>query len=338
MRWTEGGIEFEADPKHRQLIMETFGFDERSKGLVNNGEKDGREEVGDGEEMGKGEATEFRGVVARMNFLSQDCPDLQFPVKECSKQMSRPTKGAWKSAKKIARYLVRREKVVWRYDWQDESGETYTVADSDWGGNTRERKSTSGGAWFMGGHCIKTWSCTQGAFALSSAEAEFYAMIEAVVRSKGLKSLARELGFRNVSNVVVLGTDSSAAKSFVCRRGLGKMRHIEIRDLWLQKEVREGKLKVVKVMGRENPADLMTKILNIGEVEERLRGLNLTMVRRDGGAAKKLTIRDDDGSYRGDGDDDQRHCLLALFVRDCKEAINDGPARTGPGYGTWRWW
>ena len=91
-------------------------------------------------------------------------------------------------------------------------------------------------------------------------------MIEAVVRSKGLASLARELGFKRISNVVVLGTDSSAAKSFVCRRGLWKMRHIEIRDLWLQKEVREGKVKVVKVLGSENPADLMTKILNFGEI------------------------------------------------------------------------
>ena len=101
--------------------------------------------------MEKREGTEFRGVVARMNFLSQDCPDLQFPVKECSKQMANPTKGAWRSAKKIARYLVGRKKVVWRYDWQDEGEETYTVTDSDWGGNSRERKSTSGGAWFMGG-------------------------------------------------------------------------------------------------------------------------------------------------------------------------------------------
>ena len=185
-----------------------------------------------------------------------------------------------------------RRKVVWRYDWQDEGEETYTVSDSDWGGNCKERKSTSGGAWFMGGHCIKTWSCTQGAFALSSAEAEFYAMIEAVVRSKGLRSLARELGFRNMSNVVVLGTDSRAAKSFVCRRGLGKMRHIEIRDLWLQKEVREGRLKIVKVPGNENPADLMTKILNIGEIRERLRTMNLKMVMRNQGAAAE---GDEDG-------------------------------------------
>ena len=132
----------------------------------------------------------------------------------------------------------------------------------------------------MGGHCIKTWSCTQGAFALSSAEAEFYAMIEAVVRSKGLKNLAKELGFRNVSNVVVLGTDSNAAKSFVCRRGLGKMRHIEIRDLWLQKEVREGRLKIVKVLGSENPADLMTKVLHIGEIVKRLNWMNLGRMRK----------------------------------------------------------
>ena len=48
------------------------------------------------------------------------------------------------------------------------------------------------------------------------------------------------------------------------------MRHIEIRELWLQKEVLEGKVKVVKVLGTENPADLMTKVLTKAEIEERL--------------------------------------------------------------------
>ena len=101
VRWTDRGIEFEADPKHRLLIMDAFGFKEGSRGLVNNGEKDVKEEVGDCEEMEEKEGTEFRGIAARMNFLGQDCPDLQFPVKECSKQMARPTKRAWKSAKKM---------------------------------------------------------------------------------------------------------------------------------------------------------------------------------------------------------------------------------------------
>ena len=52
---------------------------------------------------------------------------------------------------------------------------------------------------------------------------------------------------RGVANVAHLGTDSSSAKSFVSRRGLGKMRHVDIRDLWFQKKVREGKVLVHEV-------------------------------------------------------------------------------------------
>ena len=100
-------------------------------------------------------------------------------------------------------------------------------------------------------------------------------MVEAVTRAKGLGSLARDLGFSNISSVVQLGTDSSAAKSFVCRRGLGKMRHLDIRDLWLQKEVADGKLEVSKVLGTENPADLMTKILGIKDIGNRLGRMSM---------------------------------------------------------------
>ena len=133
----------------------------------------------------------------------------------------------------------------------------------------------------LGDHCIKTWSASQGAYALSSAEAEFYAMIEGVTRAKGLMVLAKELGFSELSNVVHLGTDSSAAKSFVSRRGLGKMRHLEIRDLWLQKEVREGKVEISKIPGEENPADLMTKILGIKDIESRLEGMNIKVEKKE---------------------------------------------------------
>ena len=39
---------------------------------------------------------------------------------------------------------------------------------------------------------------TQGAYALISAEAKFYAMIEAVLRAKGLRNLAVEVGFTDL--------------------------------------------------------------------------------------------------------------------------------------------
>ena len=127
----------------------------------------------------------------------------------------------------------------------------------------------------MGGHCVKTWSTTQGAVALSSAEAEFYAMVDGVIKGKWMVTIARELGFGEMKSKIVIGTDSSAAKSFVARRGMGRMRHIEVRDLWLKEEVRKGMVAVEKVKGSENPADLMTKFLCKADVEERLKGMNV---------------------------------------------------------------
>ena len=276
VRYTESGIEYEADPRHRQAILDHFGFEEGSRVLGVNGDKGTKIEDWEEEELDKEEAKVFRGMAARFNYLSLDCPDLQFPSKRGSKDMAKPKRGSWQGIKKLARYLVGRKSVVLKYGWQEEEPtESEVSADSDWGGDVNDRRSTSGGMWMMGKHCIKTWSSTQGAYALSSAEAELYGMIEGVTRGKGLLTLAGELGFNNLTNVITLGTDSSAAKSFVCRRGLGRMRHLEIRDLWLQKEVLEGKVKVVKLKGTENPADLMTKVLSIKEIDSRLAGMGL---------------------------------------------------------------
>ena len=141
-----------------------------------------------------------------------------------------------------------RGSVVWRYEWQDECRHGNTFGDSDWGGTRKDRRSTSGGVFMVGKHAIKTWSATQHAFALSSAEAELYAMVEGVTRAKGLCSLSRDMGF-NLDQVIRLGTDSQAAKSFVNRRGLGRMRHLDIRNMWLQSEVLAGTVIVDKVSG-----------------------------------------------------------------------------------------
>ena len=47
------------------------------------------------EELSREEAKTFMGIAARLNFLSLDCPGLQFPTKNCSREMARPTRGSW---------------------------------------------------------------------------------------------------------------------------------------------------------------------------------------------------------------------------------------------------
>ena len=180
--------------------------------------------------------------------------------------------------KKTLRFLVGRQCVVWKFEWQEEVGHVQVFADSDWGGDRRSRKSTSGGAILLGRHCVRTWSSTQSAIALSSAEAEFYAIVDATLRAKGMLSVLSELGLSSMSKVLEVFTDSAAAKSFVSKRGLGKMRHLELRDLWLQREVGEGHVVVTKVAGSKNPADAMTKFLSRAELQNRLERLGLELV------------------------------------------------------------
>ena len=70
VKWKEGGLEYEADPRHRSEVMKYFGFEEDSRALTVNGDKDIKEEEGDEEELIKTEGTVFRGLAARFNFMS----------------------------------------------------------------------------------------------------------------------------------------------------------------------------------------------------------------------------------------------------------------------------
>ncbi len=101
----------------------------------------------------------------------------------------------------------------------------------------------------VGSHCLRTWSSTQAPVALSSAEAEYYAMVDATTRAVGIRAMLLELGVL-CRGPIELFSDSSAARGFTARKGLGKMRHLEVRHLWLQAEVSSHRVVLRRVAGR----------------------------------------------------------------------------------------
>ena len=107
-----------------------------------------------------------------------------------------------------------------------------------------------------GSHCIKSHSSTQATIALSSAEAEYYALVKAGSVALGLRAMYRDLGIELKLNLI---TDATGAKGIATRRGLGKLRHVEVHLLWLQQHLRQKTFSLHKVKGTENPADIFTK-------------------------------------------------------------------------------
>ena len=121
-----------------------------------------------------------------------------------------------------------------------------------------------------GRHCIKSWSSNQSAIALSSGEAEFYAMIKGSSELLGIISLAQDL---NVSLNGHLHSDSSAAIGISQRRGLGKVKHMHTQYLWIQERIRAKDFVVHKVGTDNNVADLFTKHLARPKIDKFMSSL-----------------------------------------------------------------
>ena len=83
-----------------------------------------------------------------------------------------------------------------------------------------------------------------------------YAANFGVEQAKGIQSFAQDL---NIEIKLRLCIDASATKAIIERRGLGKTRHIEVEDLWLQDQLKSGKLRVIKVHTDHNMSDIGTK-------------------------------------------------------------------------------
>ena len=116
----------------------------------------------------------------------------------------------------------------------------------------------------FGKSIIKSWSTNQAVIALSSGEAEYYALVKGASTGIGLTSLLQDLGIGG--RRIRLMTDSSAAVRISNRLGTGKVRHIEVNQLWVQEKVAHGLISVHKVDGKTNRADALTKPVSAEEL------------------------------------------------------------------------
>ena len=129
------------------------------------------------------------------------------------------------------------------------------------------------------GALVRHSATLQAVTSLSSAEAEFYACSKAAQMALGLQSYLADWG---VAARIEIGTDSSGAKAFSERRGVGRMRHIATRYLWLQERIQTKHLRVRKVAGEDNEADVLTKALGEAAHVRWLRELGYQLLAEPG--------------------------------------------------------
>ena len=72
-----------------------------------------------------------------------------------------------------------------------------------------------------------------------------------------------------------LRMDSKAAKAIVIRLGVGMVRHLEVKILWIQSLTEQKRMQVWKIDGDKNIADLGTKVLAKDRFEMLLQMSNI---------------------------------------------------------------
>ena len=130
----------------------------------------------------------------------------------------------------------------------------------------------------MGEHLIKSWSSTQKITALSSGEAEYYAIVKGAEQGMGVRSMLIDFQISEASiRYIEVKEDSSAAKGIASRRGLGKLKHVDIKELWIQEKVHSGDLKITKVPGTINLADALTKYCDVQVINHHISSTHQTL-------------------------------------------------------------
>ena len=111
----------------------------------------------------------------------------------------------------MLRYIKAARNVGICFCWQDPVYEVTGWGDSDWAGDRKTRKSTSGGAVMLGSHLLHHYSSTQSNIALSSGEAELNSNVKICVESLAVKNMAADIG---MELDVVTCTDSSRQRGY----------------------------------------------------------------------------------------------------------------------------
>ena len=109
----------------------------------------------------------------------------------------------------------------------------------------------------------RSWG--QASVASSSCEAELMAASEGIKEALLLQEVLMLAGLGH--SEIEIKVDSSAAHAFFHRRGVGRMKHIDSRILWLQDWIAAGGVRLKKIPRTQNLADTLTHTPSAKELE-----------------------------------------------------------------------
>ncbi|TPX42812.1 DNA-directed DNA polymerase [Synchytrium endobioticum] len=185
-------------------------------------------------------------------------PDIMTSVSILCKYSSNPTTYHWKGVLHLLKYLKGSQNYILELGGTELSG----YADSDWATNKEDRKSRSGMIIKMGRGCVSWSSKKQSTIALSSSEAEYYALGDTIKEILWLQNLLEGIQYTVPLPTIIYednrGAQLMAENPLVTPRA----KHIDVKYHFIRHHVENGRIKLFSIPTVDQIADGLTKPLD----------------------------------------------------------------------------
>ncbi|KAK8951746.1 hypothetical protein KSP39_PZI003779 [Platanthera zijinensis] len=208
------------------------------------------------------DASTYRSIVGSLMYLTNTRPNISNAVNIVAQFMHKPTRSHLSAVNRILRYLKGTTDLGLLYK-HDDSSELHGYADSDWGSNLDDRKSTSGYIFMLGSKSIAWGVRKQPSVALSTTEAKYMALSSAGCECIWLRQILSEIkGKEEDAPTSILCDNTSAifiAKNPITQR---RSKHIDLRFHFIWDQIEKGVIDVTHCASEVQLANILTKALH----------------------------------------------------------------------------
>jgi hypothetical protein len=214
--------------------------------------------------------TKYQRLVGCLLYLAiATRPDIAYYAMWLGQFNARPSRAHFLAAKHVLRYLSGTKDLALCFGSPSSRvpttlrGYLQTVgcSDADWASDTTDRKSISGYSFYFEGSLVSWSAVKQKSIALSSTEAEYYALTHAFKEALWLRVFLSLLKFPSPRPFPIL-CDNQAACSLSNSPALStRSKHIDIRHHFIRDHVHNGSFSTTWIPTEDMPADIFTKAL-----------------------------------------------------------------------------
>lgn len=200
------------------------------------------------------------GVGSLLYLVKYSRPDIANVTRELSKTMLRANEADYKQLLRVIKFVTSTSTLGIEYLPQVEAikWQFISYVDSDWAGNTDDRRSVSGWCIFVN-NCLIGWgSRAQKNVTLASTEAEYVGLSEVSKEILFIKKVLEFFGVQ-INFPIIIFVDNMGAIYLAEGKGSKRTKHIDMRYHYVREYVEDGILKIIFVRSQENMADPFTK-------------------------------------------------------------------------------